>query len=36
MLFDTRFLLGVGVGVTGVWAYHRYVKPRRVASAARA
>lgn len=26
-MIDSRFLFGVGVGVLGVWAFHRYVKP---------
>lgn len=27
MLMDTRFWFGALVGVGGVWAYHRYVRP---------
>lgn len=26
-MLDTRFLFGVGVGVLGVYAFHRWVKP---------
>lgn len=35
MLTSGTFWVGVGVGVTGVWAYHKYVAPRRVPAAAR-
>lgn len=27
MLVDGRFWIGVGAGVLGVWAFHRYVRP---------
>lgn len=27
MLTDGRFLTGVVVGVAGVWAFHRWVRP---------
>lgn len=27
MLTDSRFWVGVAIGVGGVWAYHRYGKP---------
>lgn len=26
-MLDTRFLFGVAVGVVGVYAFHRWVKP---------
>lgn len=26
-MLDTRFLFGVGVGILGVYAFHRWVKP---------
>jgi hypothetical protein len=27
IVFDRRFLFGVVVGVGGVWAFHRWVRP---------
>lgn len=27
MKFDSSFFLGVGVGLVGCWALHRYVRP---------
>lgn len=31
MMTDGRFWFGVGVGVTGVWAWHRWVRPLKTA-----